>query len=145
MTIFLVIQLSISMSHGWSESQEFDIQVARHQQNLAQPYFVNFRCFLNKMETQGVLTVFFCLFLFLFLFFVLFCFVLFWFVFEGVKNSLGMLIFCGGCADLMLFTTYLFQKIKKMSRPERFGTFLFCYTYRQSRTTEGQMLAKWRC
>ena len=85
---FLVIQLSISMSHGWSESQEFDIQVARNQQNLAQPYFVNFRCFLNKMETRA----FWCFFL------------------RGWKIASACLFFGGGCAALMLFTTYPFKK-----------------------------------
>ena len=36
-------------------------------------------------------------------------------------------------------------KIAFLSRTERFGIFLFCPFYRQSRTTEGQKLAKWRC
>ena len=45
---------------------------------------------------------------------------------KNLKNSLGLLICCGGCADLMPFSTNLCQKsifIKK------FGGFLFCFFY----------------
>ena len=49
---------------------------------------------------------------------------------QKLKNSLGLLIFCGGCADLMPLSAYLCKKIKVfLSRTERFGSFLFCFFY----------------
>ena len=47
---------------------------------------------------------------------------------KKMKNSLGLLIFCGGCADLMPFSTNLCKKAF-LSRTERFGRFLFCFFY----------------
>ena len=58
---------------------------------------------------------------------------------KKLKNSLGLLIFCGGCADLMPFSTYLCKK-SFLSRTERFGTFLFCFLYRQSRIRRAKSL-----
>ena len=48
-----------------------------------------------------------------------------------MKNRLGLLIFCGGCADLMSLSTYLCKKKKKtfLSKIERFGSFLFGFFY----------------
>ena len=49
---------------------------------------------------------------------------------KKMKNSLGLLIFCGGCADLMPFSTNLCKKAF-LSRTERLGSFLFrfCFFY----------------
>ena len=41
-----------------------------------------------------------------------------------LKNSLGLLFFCGRCADLMAFSTNLIRKTF-LSRTEKFGSFLF--------------------
>ena len=35
---------------------------------------------------------------------------------KKMKNSLGLLIFCGGCADLMPFSTYLCKKKKQKKK-----------------------------
>ena len=46
-----------------------------------------------------------------------------------MKNSLGLLIFCGGCADLMPFSIYLCKKKKKKKHFDQeltdLGTFYF--------------------
>ena len=51
--------------------------VARHQKNLAQPYFANFRCSLNKMKTKVISLT------------------------EKMKTSRVLLICCGRCSDLI--------------------------------------------
>ena len=53
---------------------------------LAKPYFANWRYFLHEMLTKVI-----------------------WLI-KKLNNSLGLLIFCGGCADLMPFSTYLCKK-----------------------------------
>ena len=48
---------------------------------------------------------------------------------KKLKNSLYFLIVCGGCADLMPFSTNLCKKKTFLSTTERFGSFLFCFFY----------------
>ena len=47
---------------------------------------------------------------------------------EKLKDRIGLLIFCGGCADLMSLSIYLCKKAF-LSKTERFGSFLFCFFY----------------
>ena len=47
---------------------------------------------------------------------------------KKLKNSLGLRVFCGGCANLMPFSTNLCKK-SILPRTERFGRFLFCVFY----------------
>ena len=61
-----------------------------------------------------------------------------WFI-KILKSGLGLLIFCGG-ADVMPFSTCICRKKAFLSRTERFGTFLFCFFYRQSRPPRAQSL-----
>ena len=48
---------------------------------------------------------------------------------KKMRNSLGLLIFCCECADLIPFSTNLCKKAFS-STTERFGTSLFCCFYR---------------
>ena len=64
--------------------------------NLAEPYFANCRWFLHKMLTKVV-----------------------WLI-KILKNSLGLLILCGGCADLVPFSTYLCKKKNKNKNKKHF-------------------------
>ena len=61
------------------------------------------------------------------------------------KNSLGLLIFCGGCADLMPFSTHLCIE-KKNYQEQRFENFYFVPSTDNLglERSEGQKLAKWR-
>ena len=63
------------------------LQVAHHQKHLAQPYFTIWWCVFCIDVDQGSLINK-----------------------KKMKNSLGLLIFCGGCADLMPFSTNLCKK-----------------------------------
>ena len=103
----------------WFKHISLQIKVAHHQKNIAQPYFVNFSVFFSKMCTRVVSYL------------------------KILKNSLGLLIFCPGCADLMPFSTSLCKKKHFCQELRDLGPFIL-FLYRQSRTTEGQKLTKWR-
>ena len=57
-----------------------------------------------------------------------------------MKNSHGLLIFYGGCADLMLFISV---KSFFLSKTERFGLFSFCFFYSNLGLPIAKKIAKW--
>ena len=79
------------------------LQVAHHQKYLAQPYFTIWRRFLHRcyVDKGSLINK------------------------KKLKNSLGLLIFCGGCADLMPFSTNLCKKKHFYQELRDLGAFYF--------------------
>ena len=48
---------------------------------------------------------------------------------KKLKNRVGLLIFCGGCADQMSLSQHISVKKAFLSKTEGFGSFLLCFFY----------------